>query len=333
MGNDGQVMQNACVELYSGWATSHNGGFLYGRVFRGRPLPPPAETDGWVEKLGETLKTLDEKSLDAAHVRLSGYPGAGFFTVDECGYLKVRLPSEMPPGPVLIQAQIDMDGWVPASAHTTVQVWKLTTPPLGVISDIDDTLTPTEVTDKIRLIRNTLFHNTYSVKVFDGAGEALAAVVGKGEGSRPTLPLFYLSGSPWALHERIADAFDRLGLPHGVTILRRYFQEPLDPFHFKHPHLLEIVDANPGFRWMLCGDSGEKDPEVYHTLMEERPDAVEAVFIHNVTNESLSNKRFSNFSLFKPDNFALFDSWTEVFEAAQRRKLGLCGADAAIVQA
>ena len=84
---------------------------------------------------------------------------------------------------------------------------------------------------------------------------------------------------------------------------------------------------------MLCGDSGEKDPEVYHTLMEERPDAVEAVFIHNVTSESSSNKRFKSFNLFKPENFALFDSWTEVFEAVQRRKLGLCGADTAIVQA
>ena len=324
MGDGGQMLQEACVELYSGWATSHSGGFLYGRVFKGQPLPPPAEADGWLERLGETAKTLDEKSLDAAHVRFSGYPGSGFFTADERGYLKVRLPSNMPPGPVLIRVELNMDGWVPAIVQNTVQVWEVTAPPLGVISDIDDTLTPTDITDKIKMIRNTLFHNTYNVQVFDGAAEALTAVAGKDEGSRPILPLFYLSGSPWALHERITDAFDRLGLPHGVTILRRYSQEPFDPFHFKHPHLLEIVDANPGFRWMLCGDSGEKDPEVYHTLMEERPEAVEVVFIHNVTGASLTDERFKNFHLFKPENFVLFDSWMEVSAAGRQRRLGLC---------
>lgn len=324
MGNEGQVIQDACVELYSGWATSHSGGFLYGRVHRGQPLPPPAEADGWLKKLDETMKTLDEKSLDAAHVRLSGYPGSGFFTADECGYLKVRLPSDMPPGTVPIEVQLEMNGYAAVPERTTVQVWKLTSPPLGVISDIDDTLTPTEVTDKTKMIRNTLFHNTYNVEVFDGAANALSAVVGKSEGSRPTLPLFYLSGSPWALHQRIADAFERLDLPQGVTILRRYSREPFDPFHFKHPHLLEIVDSNPGFRWMLCGDSGEKDPEVYHAVMEERPDAVEAVFIHNVTKENISNQRFSKFNLFKPENFVLFDSWLDVCEAVKRRKLGLC---------
>ena len=333
MGNDdSQVIQDASIELYSGWATTHSGGFLYGRVFRGQSLDPPREADGWIEKLGQTVKALDEKSLDAAHVRLSGYPGSGFFTADECGYLKADLPSGMEQGPVSIQVQLEMNGWRSRPVQTTIQVWKLTSPPLGVISDIDDTLTPTDVTDKIKLIRNTLFHNTYDVKVFDGAAKALAAVVGKGEESRPMLPLFYLSGSPWALHNRIADAFERLGLPHGVTILRRYSQEPFDPFHFKHPHLLEIVDANPGFRWMLCGDSGEKDPEVYHTLMEERPGAVEIVFIHNLKDKPLSSERFSKFNLFTPENFVLFDSWTEVSEAIQRRKLGLWDQKAAMVQ-
>jgi phosphatidate phosphatase APP1 len=259
-------------------------------------------------------------------VHVSGYPGSGFFTADECGYLKIRLPADMQPGTVSIQVRLEMKGYVSTSAETAVQVWQMTNPSLGVISDIDDTLTPTQVTNKIDMIKNTLFHNTYNVKVFDGAAEALAAVAGKGDGLLPTLPVFYLSGSPWALHKRIADAFDRLDLPHGATILRRYSQEPFDPFHFKHPHLLvEIVDSNPGFQWVLFGDSGEKDPEVYHTLMEERPAAVKSVFIHNVTMATLTDERFRNFHLFNPENFALFDSWTEVSDAVQKRRLGLCG--------
>lgn len=112
-----------------------------------------------------------------------------------------------------------------------------------------------------------------------------------------------------------------MGLPHGTTILRRYTQEPLNPFDFKHPHLLEIVDANPQRKWILFGDSGEKDPEVYHTLMEERPGVVEAVFIHNVTNEDPDDQRLKDFTV--------FNDWSEVVASIQQSKLGLLSLTAA----
>ena len=151
--------------------------------------------------------------------------------------------------------------------------------------------------------------------LFANAPQAVVAIAGKSTSLLPTLPVFYLSGSPWALHERISDAFDRLGLPHGAMILRRYSQEPLDPYDFKHPHLLEIVDASPGCSWVLFGDTGEKDPEVYHTLIEERPGTVSAVFIHNVTRANPKDPRFAGFTV--------FSEWSEVLQATQQRKLGL----------
>jgi phosphatidate phosphatase APP1 len=323
--NSDAVKHDASIELYSGWATSQRGGYLYGRVHEGKPQPRPIEGDVSVDKLVQTFRDLDLHALPGAHVRLSGFPGSTFFTADDNGFLKVPLPTDMQPGTLCIQAQVDMPVYVSASAATTVQVWSQTSPPVGVISDIDDTLTDSEITHHAEMLKNVFFHNTYDVKVFEGAPEALVAVAGKGASLRPTLPVFYLSGSPWALHERISEAFDRVGLPHGVTILRRYSQESLNPFHFKHPHLLEIVDSNPGYKWILLGDTGEKDPEVYHTLMEERPGVVDAVFIHNVSNANPEDSRFADFSV--------FNRWAEVVEAIQRRKLGLYSNETAIVQA
>jgi phosphatidate phosphatase APP1 len=98
----------------------------------------------------------------------------------------------------------------------------------------------------------------------------------------------------------------RLGLPHGAMILRRYSQEPLDPYDFKHPHLL---DARPGCKWVLFGDTGEKDPEVYHTLIQERPGAVGAVFIRDVTDAHPQDARFAGFTV--------FSDWSEVLQATQ----------------
>lgn len=312
----GEVLdQPAWVELYSGWATTQKGGFLYGRVHKGKPLPPPREGEGLAVKLHETFLDLDVHALANAQVRLSGFPGSGIFIADGHGFLKVPLPAGMHPGTVDVTVQLAMPNYAVASQTTNMQVWGACDPPLAVISDIDDTLTDTDVTHKPELLKNTFFHDTYDVKIFTNAPQAITAVSGKGASLLPTLPVFYLSGSPWALHERISQAFDRVGLPHGATILRRYSQEPLDPYDFKHPHLLEIVDANPGYKWILFGDTGEKDPEVYHTLMQERPGTVHAVFIHNVTNADRRDARFTGFTL--------FSDWNEVLGAIQQGGLGL----------
>lgn len=299
----------AYIELYSGWATSQRGGYLYGRVHKGDlpPLPKPGE--GLAEKLHETFQTLHVNAIANAQVRLSGFPGCGQFTADSHGFLKVPLPPDMQPCTLDVQVQLETKDFAAVPARTAVPVWGVTDPHLGVISDIDDTLTDTDVTHTLDMLKNTFFHNTYDVKIFSDAPQAFAAVVGKGTGSLPTLPVFYLSGSPWALHSRISEAFDRVGLPHGATILRRYTQEPMNPYDFKHPHLLEIVDADPERRWILFGDSGEKDPEVYRTLKQERPGFVEAVFIHNVTNEDPTSQRLRDFNV--------FNEWSEVVAAIQ----------------
>jgi len=309
------IGQPAYIELYSGWATTQKGGYLYGRVHKGEPLPLPEESDGLAKKLDRTFRDLDLHALAGAQVRLSGFPGSGLFTADGYGFLKVPLPAGMPPSTLGTQVQLEMPDYASVSATMTLQVWSTTDPPRGVISDIDDTLTNTGVTHKLELAKHTFFENSYDVEIFADAPEAVVAIAGKNASLLPTLPVFYLSGSPWELHERISQAFDLRGLPHGAMILRRYSQESLDPYDFKHPHLLEIVDANPGYKWILFGDTGEKDPEVYRTLTQERPGIVDTVFIHNVTGADRGDARFAGFTV--------FTDWKEVLGAIQERKLGL----------
>ena len=314
------IAQPAYIELYSGWATTQRGGYLYGRVHKGEPLPLPEPGEGLAEKLHETFETLHVNAIANAQVRLSGFPGCGTFTADGHGFLKVPLPPDMRLSILDVHVHLETKDYVATPAITGLQVWGVTDPHLGVISDIDDTLTDTDVTHKLDMLKNTFFHNTYDVKIFPGAPQAFGAIAGNGIPAK--LPVVYLSGSPWALHSRISEAFDRAELPRGATILRRYTQEPMNPYDFKHPHLLEIVDAHPRRKWILFGDSGEKDPEVYRTLIEERPGVVEAVFIHNVTNED--PKKTDRF-----DGFTVFHDWSEVVTAIQQSKLGLLGRSAA----
>jgi len=287
------------------------GGLLYGRAHKGQRPPLPTEGDELERKLHQSFLALELHALAGAQVHLSGFPSAGVMSADANGFLTVSLPAGMPPGPIRITAQLLEPHYTAPEASTTVSVVGTTAPTLGVISDIDDTLTDTQIAHKLEVLKNTFFHNTYDVQIFAHAAQVIAAVAGADSALVPVLPVFYLSGSPWSLHERISDAFDRVGLPHGAMILRRYSQEPLDPFEFKRPHLLEIVDAYPGRMWILFGDSGEKDPEVYHALIQARPNVAAAVFIHNVTESDPQDPRF--------DGFTTFSDWGETLPHLQEK--------------
>ena len=70
----------------------------------------------------------------------------------------------------------------------------------------------------------------------------------------------------------------------------------------------KILAAYPGRDFVLVGDSGEQDPEVYAALIREYPDQVRKIHIRNVTRETPDNDRFKAvFADIEPDRWSLFD--------------------------
>jgi len=46
--------------------------------------------------------------------------------------------------------------------------------------------------------------------------------------------------------------------------------------------------------YVLIGDSGEKDPEIYGTIAREYPERIRAIFIRAIKGESFDDQRFIN---------------------------------------
>lgn len=83
-------------------------------------------------------------------------------------------------------------------------------------------------------------------------------------------------------------------------MLKRFSKDPLlDQMDFKYPHLRAIVDSLPTKKFLLFGDSGEKDPEIYARLRSELPSRVEQIYIHLVTTEPTDSTRFMGMRVFK----------------------------------
>jgi len=61
----------------------------------------------------------------------------------------------------------------------------------------------------------------------------------------------------------------------------------------KRPSVLEIMDEFYDSRFILIGDSGEQDLELYASIAHERPDQVAAIFIRDVTSRRVNELRRS----------------------------------------
>ena len=50
----------------------------------------------------------------------------------------------------------------------------------------------------------------------------------------------------------------------------------------KHARIREILELHPQLRFVLIGDSGEKDPEIYADIVRTYPGRILAVYIREV---------------------------------------------------
>ena len=56
--------------------------------------------------------------------------------------------------------------------------------------------------------------------------------------------------------------------------------------------MLGLMSQSPNRRFVLVGDSGEKDPEIYGALARQHPKQVTQIFIRDVTSEPPSAARY-----------------------------------------
>ena len=172
----------------------------------------------------------------------------------------------------------------------TVQVtWPLQ-PGVTVISDIDDTVKITGVTAASELVRRTFLQE------FEAA-PGMPALFADWE--THGLRFVYVSSSPWQLYPELRAWMDREDLPiHGIHLKdfrakdRTLLQLFADSAETKPAIIAPILERSPAERFVLVGDSGEKDPEVYGEMARRFPEQVARVLIRNVTGEHRDSDRF-----------------------------------------
>ncbi len=198
---------------------------------------------------------------------------------------------------------MDSAGWITYSATSennrifTGKIQLIQAEGVSIISDIDDTIKITEVYRG----RKTMLINTFSRPLTAAPGmSALYSKLNK-SGTR----FHYLSGSPWQLFPVLDEFLGFNSFPAGSFNMKEFRANPSSPEFWdfiasssteelKKGVIKELMTSYPDRQFILIGDSGERDPEVYGWAAGAFPDQVKEIYIRNVTREALENHRMQD---------------------------------------
>ena len=161
----------------------------------------------------------------------------------------------------------------------------------SIISDIDDTIKLSLVTDKGQLMKHTFYLDFQAVP---GMSERYQQWFQK-----PNMALHWVSSSPWQLYPVLEEFIQKEGFPSAEFNLKpvRFRDSTLMNLFkagttTKPPVIAAIINRYPERQFILVGDSGEQDPEVYAQINQQFPEQVKHILIRNVTDERANNRRF-----------------------------------------
>jgi phosphatidate phosphatase APP1 len=261
---------------------------LCGRVLRDPGFSAPDEADSSWRNLVELYKRM--QSDEVPHARLQARLGALEREVraDDEGYFSVELESAQrltpgwhgldlalldPTNPDGTQAVARGEVHVPAPAAR-----------FGVISDIDDTVLWSNAMSRRRMLLLLIRNNSHTRQPFHGVAPFYRALV-RGEGDDGN-PLFFVSSSPWNLYTPLIEFMERQGIPRGPLLLKDYGDHTLFEHRDHGSHKLasieKIISTYPDLPFVLIGDSGEQDPEIYAQVVRDFPERVQVIYIRCV---------------------------------------------------
>ncbi|MCA9222918.1 MAG: DUF2183 domain-containing protein [Planctomycetales bacterium] len=181
----------------------------------------------------------------------------------------------------------------------------------SVVSDIDDTIKHTDVASRRSLLANTFLHEFRSI---DGMSNLYRQWADQGA------VFHYVSSSPWQLFDPLSELCETAGFPCGTMHLRMFRLRD----HMLRRMLLirrkgkgavirSLFRSFPNRRFVLVGDSGERDPEIYATLARKFPQQIERILIRQLPFRKLDGERMLRLLRRVPtDRWQLFHDPSEI---------------------
>ncbi len=182
----------------------------------------------------------------------------------------------------------------------------------GVISDIDDTILHTGVISllKWRVIVNTVFRGANMRKPLEGAAN-FYHLLHRGKSGEKANPILYVSHSPWNLYRYLELFLKTNNFPKGPILLRSMasfrYNKSKSNMPQKQKEILNILKTYPKLPFILIGDSGERDADIYIEVANALPEQITAIYLRTVNHKKRMIRIKSLFENYKTTPIFLID--------------------------
>ncbi len=154
---------------------------------------------------------------------------------------------------------------------------------LGIVSDIDDTVMVTALPRPFLAAWNTFVLDVHARRPVPG----MAVLLERLAHEHPGAPVIYLSTGAWNVAPTLDRFMSRHLYPAGTLLLTDWGPTHDRLFRSGRQHksdsLARLAREFPRVRWVLIGDDGQHDEELYRAFAAEHPDKVAAIAIRQLS--------------------------------------------------
>ncbi|MBU3750081.1 MAG: DUF2183 domain-containing protein [Mycobacterium sp.] len=204
--------------------------------------------------------------------------------------------------------------------------------PFLVISDIDDTILLTGLTEGVAMVARTVLREASERAAIPGMSSlyrGLARGVPSRSGNRRPIPtFFYVSTGSWAFYPTLQEFVQIRGFPVGPMFLtdwgptERYLRR--SGAEHKRTSIRRLLQAYPGMSFVLIGDSGQRDALTYEEMAREFPGRAELILIRQVGDDERNAELRSRSAELRAEGIPLYLVPDALHAAEVAHRAGLC---------
>ncbi len=266
---------------------------VFGRAQENRGVGPSGADDSTLENLYNTYRRADSNPLRHAELAVGYAKTTTTVKADDEGFFtaQVDLPAPVATNDHWSEYTVDLlaparPGIDRARGKGEIRVPQPSAR-FGVISDIDDTVIQSRVSNFLQAARTVILGNARTRLPFPGVAGFYQALE-RGASGAEMNPIFYVSSSPWNIYDVITEFMDHQQIPRGPVLLRDWdigFGTLSSTRHFDHKGVAihNIMNFYPNLPFILIGDTSQHDPEIYRRIVADFPNRILAIYIRDVT--------------------------------------------------
>lgn len=284
------TLRSTFVVAYRGYAANQLStakAYVRVRVME-EPVLPAADALPNSALLRANIRRFVALAFPAVRVRISMGDFVADAVTDRHGFATAQLPAlDLEPGWVEYECQtMPTDPTEEPARATGHIVVPDAAAPIAIVSDVDDTVLRTGLSEGFVAIRNTLLRSAATRRAVPGMAELYRQIAEEHRTKGVAPASFYVSTGPWNLYDMLTDFLDIRGFPAGPLFLTDW--APQERFvvrsgsEHKRRTLTRLFEAYPDTKFILFGDSGQKDPTTYVDAARAAPDNVGAIVIRDV---------------------------------------------------